>query len=622
MIDKLILIAKENNTPLIDGPECPKCGCTVYYVKDGKRNVCLYCARNKAKAAVEWLGEVDHLGEKVFTGRRCSKCKGHSRLFEPAYGAKAGTCRDCAVAKEAERQNSLPLKLLSSKANNQLWAFLVHSIEQAKTLQVAPRNMAEFYLVKNLVIQCRALNLVEEQNASPQRWEVCHKFPASGAGTYRGRAEVANLFIGRAEVNRETGATVPAEFDESMIVRIGEEDYLGKVSRINDLVRERLGMPSADRAKAVDYGKRVKGAVREITELHYGKGQIPSLNHVYADVMRKWLRVQKQLNRRVANYLAMNLQSNIKSHGFDLFQLDTFEGANARLLAVKLTIEQFFDAGDNCRKTPLSEALALWALDTLNKPKAAIVGFTHELLDNPLVWGTRADVDGRQWLCAWRHNGLEDARLTAEADLIRDELGLMGPLDDAQRYTELTAKLEALEQSRGEVVADSSMTRWELLYIKEEERRELARIEAEEAARAAEVAEAERKAEEARAAAQAARERAQRKEREAIEAKAKRMLETYPAEVERLYQEAAEILPHMMFFEYQREDDFFNERKQEGLAELNKQKDACFDYLVRVGDCKEMRGLAAIGSSLESRLNQFRGEGLRALVGAVLKSPF
>ncbi|MGL5489332.1 MAG: hypothetical protein ACRDC6_24050 [Shewanella sp.] len=72
------------------------------------------------------------------------------------------------------------------------------------------------------------------------------------------------------------------------------------MSRINDLVRERLGMPSADRAKAVDYGKRVKGAVREITELHYGKGQIPSLNHVYADLMRKWLRVQKQLNRRVA----------------------------------------------------------------------------------------------------------------------------------------------------------------------------------------------------------------------------------------------------------------------------------------------------------------------------------
>lgn len=399
-----------------------------------------------------------------------------------AYGAKVGKCACCAVKEEAERKHTTVFKAVSRVVNNQMHAFFVHSVEQGGTLEVAPKNAAEWYAVFNLFQLCRTYNMQNEQDGIAIRYEIAHKFPAAGiGGVERGKATVCNLFIQEVEANRAAGNTVQGDIDESMIVRLTADNALEQLTKINDQIKARAGIPPVDKAKAAERNKKLMAAIAKSTAEQLGINinvGYSDLDELHRDICLEWESIQAKLRKAIEQCKENGVKPKAYKHGDDWLSMEVMTGKKVRTYIVKMTIEQIKDAALTAGKhlpDNLKNALVSWSNKVLFMPRDEIMGFTHDYIDNPLVWGTKRDeVTGQPWLMCWEHNSGQEAVLTAKILHLKELAGQRVVFDEEltpeqiAEFNDLEREISDLEKelaSERAIAKDDSFNKWDRLYL-------------------------------------------------------------------------------------------------------------------------------------------------------------
>ncbi|EBI3634336.1 hypothetical protein D0024_24730 [Salmonella enterica] len=384
--------------------------------------------------------EIKPDGTPVYFGRTCRKsgcnCKEH--LAINAYGAKAGKCYACAVAARSEKGATLQISRLRQQVKKACNQFVIQSIEQAGTVDVAPENLSEYYLVRALIEERDRLNLIAEAGVV---WEIGHKFPASGGGTeYRGKATVNNLALIRKELNRSIGDNLPLNWSVNQVVWVGDAFTL-EISNAEAATawRNRMGWDSAtsdekSQQKARETAENDKHKA-ELTNLAKCIVKIPGMAISAGD---EWAALVAKVERRIEaiDRKQRAIIKNALRRGESIYQAgglteEALHGLNARYRIIYNTLNQLvdvinkIDAGFNndpfdemsdaaernisyCRflsETALiKRAFLMWAEDCFRNPTRSVQGFTHPYLDQvpqAKVWGTKQGEDGRLWFCGW-----------------------------------------------------------------------------------------------------------------------------------------------------------------------------------------------------------------------------
>lgn len=411
-------------------PDGEKCGCTYYYAREGRRhNGCIACHANaKQESANAYQQfpipyEADEFGTPVRMGRRCNHCGGNVRLGVAAYGKKEGACRDCALEVKEKKDFGLKLMSLNRLVNAKLHKFVVRSMERSGVVEVAPRNMAEYIELKDLVYRCQVANDLEREAKTGIQWEIGHKYPAAGTDLYdelRGRATVENLYLIQSELNRAEGRSVAAgEWETLQVVSIEECRRIGSELTAASAWKEAKGewLTIDDKAKETlkqkdeEYQARVREILNEPAKpmVFFTMDILPSFDSMLLQVEADWARVQSKMNSKVEKLLIAGNCTDWKVVKDQKLTIDAFHGANAKLHAVVMTLRQVADAGG--RDNDLKRCAVLWCLDVMKANTAEVQGFTHPKLAQ--AWGVYRDEDtGRSWMCAWGKPALDAEKLT------------------------------------------------------------------------------------------------------------------------------------------------------------------------------------------------------------------
>lgn len=429
--------AQERGTTIAEGKACQKCKepmAHYYYVRELKGravlNGCIWCLHldGKTPPAVKAdVVEVKSDGVMVYGGRKCSKCGTSERLAEKAHGAKQGACYMCSLEAASEKIGKTQINRLRQQIKAQTNQFIIQSIERSGTVEVAPANLAEYFLVRALMEDRDRLNAAiwEDDNAV---WEIGHKFPASGGGTgHRGKATVENLCLIRREQNRSQKDQLPEDWSITQTVWIGDA-YTSISSREAATAwRERMGwndatskeknaQKAAEDAETRKHKERVRQYAVALANVEgLAISTEDELQTIYGKVSERIERLHKKM-RAVIRENHKNGVRVWQSEGG--LTEEALHGLNARYRIIYNTIGQFIDAvtakektlneADKCcflsESNIVKRALVWWCQDVLKAVNRDVSGFTHPLLTSltePKSWGLKVGADGRQWLCGW-----------------------------------------------------------------------------------------------------------------------------------------------------------------------------------------------------------------------------
>ncbi|ELS0628868.1 hypothetical protein R4036_004602, partial [Salmonella enterica] len=232
-----VAVSKSKGTNILDFPNepCKKCGCIhFYYRANRKRGTCVQCKYrlNKQRDFSDTqsnlqpltpTSEIDENGIKIYHGKRCSKCGGLIRLAENAYNCHVGKCRDCAVTEYEEKRYTTEIKRTDTTVKRKVNNFIVQSVNQSNTIQVAPQNQYEYFAIRDLVWKCEVINKQNKALNTGIKWEIGHMFPASGGYTeYRGKATTDNLYLVQYEKNRKDGDSLPESWTKKQVITFDE----------------------------------------------------------------------------------------------------------------------------------------------------------------------------------------------------------------------------------------------------------------------------------------------------------------------------------------------------------------------------------------------------------------
>ncbi|EGL0111918.1 hypothetical protein IOU64_004442 [Salmonella enterica] len=437
-----IAVSRSKGTTILEFADepCTKCGCVHFYHRvNRKRGACVQCKYhiNKQRDLTENTPnyqdfkqsyEVDENGVKVYYGKRCSKCGCDVRLAENAYGANSKKCRECALKEYNENQYGKEVKRLDvavrKKANN----FIIQSINQSGTVQVAPQNQYEYFSIRDLMWKCEAINQQNKALDTGIRWEIGHMFPASGGNTeYRGKATTDNLYLIQFEKNRKDGDNLPDSWTKAQVISFDECQSVMSLKDAAEKWRKLSGFdnmtPQEKKERTIkerEAQEAYKQRVREITQsaldslpvLEIPNGFNESLENITAEWNKTVLRMSKQVDSFVQNENTMKW-ADLREQKLTV---DAFQGATARTWIVKQTLEQIADTEAILQDLNITDeqqqmldtvkrCAVMWGRDVLRTDKNLVMGFTHPLIDvleGAKAWGTYLDTHtNKQWLCVW-----------------------------------------------------------------------------------------------------------------------------------------------------------------------------------------------------------------------------
>ncbi|EAZ7776467.1 hypothetical protein B5631_004558 [Salmonella enterica subsp. enterica serovar Woodinville] len=435
--DELATAARERGTVITTDKKrrCVKCGCIHYYTRAGRKvSSCIWCAymsKRLPKQITEAVYKAAD-GTAIYEGKACRNCGSREHLAEKAHGAKEGACYQCAVAKASSKGATRQVNRLRQQIKHQTFNFVVNSITRSDSVDVAPRNWSEHWLVMALHEDCKRLNRLEEIKQTGVTWQVGHHYPASGGGTeYRGKATIENLYLVRTEQNRSDKDGLPEQWNSKQVVWIGDLYDTITSREAAAAYRQRLGLDTLTKQQI----QQQKQRENEQNAKHYAE-----LKRLSADVVDsinlalsseadyQALRDEVALKVEKIDRQAAQRIKTARNKGESIFHTEGgiieegLHGAKARCRIILNTIDQFEDIEQERRhrlKSPadigtlntqaslIKRALLYWARDVLSNPKRDVEGFTHPLLEhmaNPQTWGIQATEDGRLWLCGWMLN--------------------------------------------------------------------------------------------------------------------------------------------------------------------------------------------------------------------------
>ncbi|EBX6050931.1 hypothetical protein E2019_22980 [Salmonella enterica subsp. enterica serovar Amager] len=473
-IKALVERAEQRGTVITKAHPCGKCGNQFYYTRAGRKcNNCLWCAYTKQDLPKRITEVTRRLPDNtlVYSGKACRNCGCTDHLAEKAHGAKERACYQCAVAKASSKGATHQQNRLRQQIKHQTFAFVVNSIARSDSVEIAPRNWSEHWLVMALHEDCKRLNQLEAMQHTGVTWQVGHRYPASGGGTeYRGKATVENLYLVRTEQNRSDKDSLPEHWNSKQVVWIG--DVYDTISSREAAAgyRHRLGLDSLTKEQIQQQKQRENEQnARHYTEVkRLSADVVDSINLALSgeadyQALRDMvtLRIEKIDQQAAARIrTARKKRESIFNTDGGIIE-EGLHGAKARYRIILNTIEQFEDIEQERRhrlKSPadigtlntqtslIKRALLYWARDVLRSPKRDIDGFTHPLLDgiaDPATWGIKQGADGKMWLCGWKYENGEPVPLDVRAERNAEYITM-----DARRFIQREQERKAAVTSR------------------------------------------------------------------------------------------------------------------------------------------------------------------------------
>ncbi|HFW3809153.1 TPA: hypothetical protein ACIBKJ_003902 [Salmonella enterica subsp. enterica serovar Waycross] len=433
--DELKARAELRGTVITTAHKCSRCGNRYYYTRTGRKtSTCIWCAYVKQDLPKMITEAVKRLPDNtlVYQGKACRNCGERERLAEKAHGAKEGACYQCTIAKASSKGATHQLNRLRQAIKKQTNAFVISSITRSNSIDVAPVDWSEHYLVMALMEDCKRLNELERISNTGVSWEVGHHYPASGGGTeYRGKATVENLYLVRTEQNRSDKDGLPEHWNSKQVVWIGDVYDTISSREAAEQWRHRMGLDTQTKAQI----SQQRARENEQNAKHYAE-----LKKLSADVVESinlalsgeaeyqalrdavTLRIEK-INQQAAQRIktARNKRESIFHTEGGIIE-EGLHGIKARYRIVLNTIQQLDDIEQerrnslksseqfNTQLSLIKRALLYWGRDVLRNPKSDIEGFTHPFLSNiadPLTWGIQQGADGKMWLCGWKFKDTE-----------------------------------------------------------------------------------------------------------------------------------------------------------------------------------------------------------------------
>lgn len=440
--------AKKRGTNIINDKPCQKCkhpNAIYYYMREisgkAKPNGCVWCAyiSNTEPAPIKAdVVEVKENGVLVYQGRACRKCGSKEHLAVKAFGAKANACYECSIQASSDKAGKTQISRQRQQIKKATNKFIIQSIERSGTVEVAPETLSDYYLVRSLIEERDRLNEISDGS---RKWEIGHRFPASGGGTeYRGKATVNNLALVEKRINRSEGDNLPIDWTIAQVIYVGEM-FTSSISSTEAAIewRKRMGWDSitstekkahevAEAAENAKFKQRVGELSARLVSVAGGT----SSDDEWRDLVDKVERRIDLINRKCKTVIknAMKQKQSIYVTEDGLTE-EALLGLNARYRIIYNTLKQLIeivekeeagflsdpfdelpDAAERniaycaflSESTIVKRAFLLWAEDTLKTAKYDVQGFTHPLLNKlnkAYVWGTKTGDDGRQWLCGW-----------------------------------------------------------------------------------------------------------------------------------------------------------------------------------------------------------------------------
>lgn len=441
--------ARAKGVNVTDGKQCEKCrvtGAVYYYTRPTKTGVrlngCIWCAHLNGKtppAVKADVTEVKPDGTAVYVGKACRVCGCRDHLTQPAHGQKAGKCYLCAVTAASEKVGAYQISRLRQQVKKETNKFIIQCIENSGTVEVAPRDLSEYYAVRALMEDRDRLNAIALDGV---RYQIGHKFPTSGGGTeFRGKATVNNLCLIEERLNRSMGDNLPINWTVSQVVRVGAVYANNMTGREAAAAwRKRMGWDD------ITPTQKAQQKATEATENAAFKERLTALAgelagveglQIAADTEFDQLKakVDKRLSlikKRSASIIkqARKERRSVYTVAGGLTE-EALHGLNARYVVISNTLNQLLEvihkAGEAIRNDPFNEqpnaeetersyciflsemdvikrAFCMWAGDMLKNATYEIQGFTHphlSQLQEAFTWGTRKGADGKIWLCGW-----------------------------------------------------------------------------------------------------------------------------------------------------------------------------------------------------------------------------
>ncbi|EGK0756600.1 hypothetical protein IOL78_003834 [Salmonella enterica] len=474
--DALKARAEQRGTIITVAHKCSRCGNRYYYTRAGRKtSTCIWCAYVKQDLPKTITEAVTRLPDNtlIYQGKACRNCGGHERLAEKAHGAKEGACFQCAIAKASSKGATHQINRLRQAIKRQTNAFVISSITRSNSVDVAPADWSEHYLVMALVEDCKRLNEIERISNTGVSWEVGHHYPASGGGTeYRGKATVENLYLVRTEKNRSDKDGLPEHWNSKQVVWIGDvyttissreaaeqwRHRMGLDTQTKEQISQQRARENAQNARHYAELKQLSADVVESINLALsGEAEYQALRDAVALRIEK---IDKQSAQRIKT--ARNKRESIFHTEGGIIE-EGLHGIKARYRIVLNTILQLDDIEQerrnslkrheqfNTQLSLIKRALLYWGRDALNNPKSDIEGFTHPLLNtiaDPLAWGIKQGADGKMWLCGWKNKDTEaeqalDVREGRNAEYITTSAKRFYEREQ-ERKAAVTSKLQSL----------------------------------------------------------------------------------------------------------------------------------------------------------------------------------
>lgn len=443
--------ARKRGTPIITGEPCQKCrepNAIYYYVrptvKGQRANGCLWChyVENRLNATdnQELLTPatmVDDNGTPIYEGRACGKCGSNIRIVGTAYGSKnKGACLSCTLEQQREREHGKQIKRVNRAVTEKVHKFVVSSIERSQSVEVAPRNLQEFFELRELAYRCEAMNQRERALNTGVRWEIGHMYPAAGGGNgdkLRGKATIENLYLVQSTVNRTDGSSRPEHWKPEQVISIADcraiqRSYEAAKAWKERKVWEQKLSPAEKKERTIaerkandEHAERVRKIAGDaVRVLEFFQDDLFSFEWMRREIEAKWDRVVVKMSRQIDAYLQSGHALPYTEAREQRLTLEAFCGGHSRLHIIVMTFQQIADAEKILTEqgmTPEQEAdlvrlkryAVMWAQDILSNPRTLVMGFTHPLLNvlgDALSWGTVEDEQGNQWIEVWKNNTL------------------------------------------------------------------------------------------------------------------------------------------------------------------------------------------------------------------------
>lgn len=425
--------AMQRGTEIKEGEYCKKCNhhqARFYYVRHGRKdNGCIWCRHleGKTDAKITGVVEVAAGGVEIYHGkRRCSTCGSTTKLIKRRHNTN---CYECSVERASEAVGQKAVQRANQVIKHHTNRFIIQSIERSGVVEVAPANVAEYFLVRSLMEDCYRQNQIEQINQSGIKWEIGHRFPASGGGTeYRGKATVENLCLIQKEENRREGDNLPVEWTMKQVVRVSDlyasmssieaaGEWQSRMGWDTDTDTEKQRRKQQEKQKDRKHKKAFTECVKPLVEaLQWAVLSEQDFQQTYQMTLESLSKTEKKLKQWVEHNKQHNVSMVTEAGEFE----QVLHERLIRLRIVRDTFGQLIDAFELWhRENALSavsylenedlpylikRAAVMWAVDVMADPKKIVQAFTHPFLnklDVPKAWGTTKGANGKQYLTVW-----------------------------------------------------------------------------------------------------------------------------------------------------------------------------------------------------------------------------